>query len=237
MLKLMTATFLLFSSIIFGAESVEAYSKTLNQAVNEWMNEVSQSPSTASSDLYVGLGAALLEMGEPTWALLYLEKGIKFFPSNQALRSKRNEVLRVLMPDVPMPSVTFSEKFFSWLPNTSSKWMILASYGLLCATAGLALLVFRVSNWAVIFSSLAAFFTFGSLLCAAYFYYFTPIEGIVMKGQLLYRSSENAYAPVIEKLLMAGQKVQIIDSGAGWIKIITPDGQVGFIPQSVFKVI
>ena len=87
---------------------------------------------------------------------------------------------------------------------------------------------FRLTFWALALSSLFALFFF---LQAIFIFYFSPIEGILVKASLLHKGAGNQYPFVNENPLSSGMKVTVIGSAdeGKWIKISTSKGNIGYV--------
>lgn len=94
----------------------------------------------------------------------------------------------------------------------------------------------------VIFKRLALLFGILSVIVflnLAYIKFLAPVEGVIIHGTSLYRDAGEQYAKVSEKPLLAGIKVEVLDTKANgtWLKIQTPDGSLGFIPKDSIYII
>ena len=77
------------------------------------------------------------------------------------------------------------------------------------------------------------------LLSLAYSYYLSPIEGVMVKSSALYRDAGEQYAKVTEKPVPSGTKVKVLDGlpSGQWLKVLTHDGTLGYVPHSTIRVL
>jgi len=111
--------------------------------------------------------------------------------------------------------------------------------------SGLALLAFISAyiwyqqKWlwnVIILSGLVCLFFFCSTL---YTRFISPLEGVMVQSALLYRDAGTEYAKVKDEPILGGSKVQVIDflKQGTWVKVMTNDGTLGYVPQKSIKLL
>lgn len=70
-----------------------------------------------------------------------------------------------------------------------------------------------------------------------FYYYFTPLEGILIKTTGLYRAPDLNQAQLTNQPLLEGSKVEILQMTAdgNWLKIANSTGVVGYIPTTSLR--
>jgi tetratricopeptide (TPR) repeat protein len=176
------------------------------------------------------LGDTYFQLGEYSWATLYYEKALKNQPSNPLLLSRLEKVQKKLglTPSSPIDQyilVALSKNF------TLLFWMILLSFITLSCTIWLPFSWIR--QLAAISSCLLLILLGNSL----FFYYFSPLEGVLIKTTGLYLSPDWNQAQISNHPLLAGSKVEILQMtpDSNWVKITNDIHQVGYIPLSSLR--
>jgi hypothetical protein len=77
------------------------------------------------------------------------------------------------------------------------------------------------------------------LMSLLYSRYVEALEGVLVKSTFLYRDKGKEYAKVLDHPSSTGLKVQILDVQANgtWLKILTPDGTLGYVPAESIRLI
>lgn len=88
----------------------------------------------------------------------------------------------------------------------------------------------------IILSGLVYLFFLSSTL---YSRFISPVEGVMIQSALLYRDAGTEYAKVKNEPLLGGSKVEVLDilKDGQWLKIKSPDGTLGYVPQKTIKLL
>jgi hypothetical protein len=70
-------------------------------------------------------------------------------------------------------------------------------------------------------------------------YYLTPLDGIIVSSTGFYREPDEQQPQLTNEPLLAGTKVQILQSSStgDWLKISDSTGLVGYVPASQIRII
>lgn len=88
----------------------------------------------------------------------------------------------------------------------------------------------------IIVSGLVCLFFLCSTL---YTRFIAPLEGVMVQSALLYRDAGTEYAKVSDEPVLGGSKVQVIDvlKEGTWVKVMTREGTLGYVPQKTIKLL
>ena len=69
--------------------------------------------------------------------------------------------------------------------------------------------------------------------------YLLPIEGVVLQTTLLYPNASTQYPPLSTEPLVSGQRVRVVDLGekGHWLKVLAPDGRVGYVDYQAMRIL
>lgn len=214
--------------------------KLFNEALQILLQlDEKHSPQFGNGKLYFDIGNSFFQVQEFPLAILYYERAA-------ALRPRDDKVARNLataqqqlkiVPDKsnsPFEQLFFFHNYLS-LPERLQAFTFLAVIAL-----GLGSGFFWTKNlWlyrsALVIGVLCAVL----LLSLGYSHYIAPERGILIQASSLYRDSGEQYAKVREEPLSAGLNLKVLDvSYSGkWLQVQTPEGLVGFVPNSSVRVI
>ncbi len=223
-------------------KSVAERKQGFNAALDSYTQlEKKYKPCYGTGKLYYNLANTYFQLGEYPTAILYYYRAYNLMPRDPEVQHNLDTALEKLhltkVESVsPIKSLFFFHTYFS-LPER----LIIFFY------LGLALLVlFSMWIWfpaikfllkyAIILICIGYFLLFLSLL---YSRYIEPLEGVLVKSSFLYRDKGKQYAKVLDSPSLAGLKVQILDVQAkgAWLKILTPDGTLGYVPAESLRLI
>lgn len=207
------------------ATTYEERKTAFNQALFLYHSLEQQESSVSNLD--EALANTYFQLGEYAWAILYDERALKKNGPNVSLLSDLEMTQKKLGVFTPPPqknwisSLTFFPQYYQWI-----FWIIL-----------LAFITFSASIWFPLrwIRKLAAGFAVLVLLFLGhvlFVYYFTPIEGIVVKTTGLYREPNWHQPQITNQPLLAGSKVKVLQmtENEEWLKIENSSGLIGYIP-------
>lgn len=180
-----------------------------------------------SFTLNQALADTSFQLGEYAWAILYYQRALKENRNQPLILSHLQQAQQKLglsyrvEPTNTNDLIPFSHfaQQFSWL-----LWLIASSF----LTISLAIWFSWMRKLAIFCTSLLFLFL-GNML---FVYYFTPIEGIVIKTTGIARAPNWSQPQLTQQPLLAGSKVQILQmtKDREWIKIENSEGVIGYIP-------
>lgn len=216
-------------------DRTEAFNRAL-KIYSEW-DEKNQ-PDFGNGKLFYNLANTFYQLEEYPWAVYNYYRSLKLQPLDEPTKSnlKATETkLGVINPKTQtIASYLFLESILS-LPQRQQLFFFFTVITFLVASAWLwtSRRVFKGLFYAL---ALISLFLFCSLVHTRYF---SPIEGIIVQAGVLYRDAGEQYAKVTEHPILPGTKVQVIDvlEQGTWLKVITPTNQVGYVQNSLIRII
>ncbi|KAF3361950.1 hypothetical protein PHSC3_001508 [Chlamydiales bacterium STE3] len=205
-----------------------------NQALTQLgLLEKKYSPSFGNGKLYYNLANAYYELGEYPWALFYYQKSLQLRPYDESVK-KNLEIAKKQMSleNDPKPQSFASLLFLTFLPLP----LRLQWFTLLCILffAFWSFYLWLPSFYVKVGCYTALSMMLLALLSLGYSYYFAPIEGIVVHASYLYRTADQK-----GELLQSGSQVvilEVLDEGS-WLKVITSQGSLGYLPSHSLKML
>jgi len=213
------------------ASSFKEQQRMFNQALTLYDEAVQQYPLNPLFNH--ALGNCYFQLGEYAWAVLYYQRALKLNPQEEGVYTALNKAEKILS----LPMTPLYSSFFRPLLSAIQRLTLLFWLSLCSLIGACFLLIFNhegvkklvVSIWSL---------TFIIWIITVFIYFFTPIEGILIQSTGLYRDPSFDQPQLLNTPLFAGSKLQILQASANeWIKIRTPDQQVGFIPLSTLRLI
>lgn len=189
--------------------------------------------------LYFNIGNSYFQLGEYSWAILYYYRALALNPRDVLIESNLQAAQRKLgLNDIEKKSV------FDWLFFFHTKFSLPERLNALFIL-GLLLLIFtsfyiwNPQRWVMRVIILSACLWLITLLSVGYSRYFSPLEGIVVKPTVLYRDAGEQYPKVSDQPILSGSKLQVLDSTpeGKWLKVHSPQGEIGYLSASSFRII
>lgn len=213
--------------------------KAFNDALFLYL-QVEAQVGEQSSQLNQALANTFFELGEYAQSILYNERARLLDPLNPHI-AEHIALAKVKLGLNPAPTpytwweTILLKPFFSIQQRLQLFfWLCLLAIAL--STAAIWSLYPFVKWLAFLTSSLALLL----LLNLAVAYYFSPIEGILVTSTGLYRGPSFEETQLIEQPLLAGNKVQVIQTAqqGKWLKIRDPEQRyVGYVQLSTVRII
>ena len=77
------------------------------------------------------------------------------------------------------------------------------------------------------------------LLSLCYTRYLAPIQAVIIRGSTLSRDAGEQYAKVSNQPISSGSTVMVLDvvHDGQWLKILSPSGELGYVPYTVIRII
>lgn len=216
------------------ASTIAERQKEFNAALSIYTQmETAHTPTFSNGKLYYNIGNTYFQLEQYPWAILYYSKAQSLMPRNDSVRHNL-EVAQSKLGIVLEKSNSIFSNYLSF-PEKLQMCFALALFLL----AVISLNVWypsRLLKYAICIVAMASIVLLGNLV---YSFYLAPINGIIVRATTLYRDAGEQYAKAVDKPVMPGSKVQVIDvlHKGTWLKIITPEGNLGFIPNTSIRMI
>jgi tetratricopeptide (TPR) repeat protein len=192
-----------------------------------------------SGKLYYNIGNSYFQLGQYPLAVLYYYRALALMPKNEKVQRNLEIALSKLnISSRPQNAVVYKIFFFHYgfsLPERLNFFFIFALLGMLIGSVYIWTEVRLLKKSAILLALIATVFL-GSI---AYTNYLSPLEGVIIKSTSLYRDAGRQYAKVLKEPIFSGTRVEILNvlQEGHWLKIMTPEGFLGFVPQSSIKII
>ncbi len=242
--------FIFLSANLFADEAEETFIQA-NQAYRESeyekaaaMYEKIINNGYVSKSLYYNLGNTYFKMKQIPRAILYYERALKLDPSDEDIQFNLQIAnLRIIDKIEPVPRIFFEQWFDDLLKNVRSDvWAVFASVSLWAALALALIYIFGKSitmkKWT--FAGGVLF-----ILLFVILFFFAHIdynretsenEAIIFSPSVYVKSSPAEDGTDLF-ILHEGTKVYLLDRVGQWTEIRLADGNVGWIPESSFRII
>lgn len=222
------------------AKTVAEREEAFNNALNLYLQlDKAYHPVYGNGRLDFDIGNTYFQLGEYSWAVLYYYRALQLMPRSDRLK----ENLEVALSKLGLPHKNAEETFHN---------LLFFHYKLslperLQVFLGLSLLLIIFGSWMIWHPSrklkygivILCFCWAVMLLALFYARYLSPLEGVVINPTMVYRDAGKQYAQARSEPLLAGMKIEVIDvlQSGRWYKIITPDGTLGYVPQTALQLI
>ncbi len=221
------------------ATTIQDRKVAFNQALHAYLILEEQFPLENSNGLlYYNLGNLNYELGEYAQAIFYYYKSLKLNPSHRDSQQNLKQTLNQLHLSLENPSASFTEKIFffqHWLSLPQRFELFYLFLGISFLLASLLLWQpFRILSFLLVLSCSLLIFLGIHLF---YAHYLLPLEGVLIHAAPLYRDAGFHYAKVSNQPLAPGLKVEILDikEQGQWLKVLAPDGKLGFVSHDTIK--
>jgi tetratricopeptide (TPR) repeat protein len=196
-------------------------------------------PAFGNGKLYFNIANSYYQVSEYPWAILYYYRAHALMPRSKKVADNLEIALKKLRISPKEKKSVFNKIFFFHtdlsLPERLRAFFILSLFGILFSS----LYIWKNKQWLKRGAILAAILS-GVVLCSlGYSHYIAATEGVMVKSSALYRDAGPQYAKVVEEPILSGVKVEILDTAEGgkWLKIFTPEGILGYVPQESIRII
>lgn len=222
------------------AETIAERQNAFNKALTLYSQlETEYQPYYGNGKLFYDIANTYFQLGQYPRAVYYYNQALVLMPRNEAVKQNLKVALTKLnLTPASDDSIFRSIFFFHYLLSLPERFE--AFFFLGCLVIGfLSAYIWKKINWIknclIVFSLLCCIF----LLSILYSIYLSPIEGVVIRSTSLYRDAGYQYAKVQEEPVLAGSKVEVlgVPEDGKWLKILSSDGTLGFIPGESIKII
>ena len=187
--------------------------------------------SSSSGQLEANLSKTYFTLGDYAQSLLFAYRAHQKMPRNQEVITQITAAQQALnLPsDPPLPiGLSLSEK----LQLFSLSFLV----GLLLLST---LIWVEKAPWTQRLATLLLILSLLMAGSALYSWYFAPIEAIMLHASTLHRDAGSHYPKVGLKPLPSGTKIEVIElrSNGQWLKIVTPQNDIGFLSHTSLELI
>lgn len=201
--------------------------------------ETKYQPVYGNGKLYFDIANTYYQLGEYPQSVYYYERALALNPRKEETRANLSLVLEKLNIKPAGEESVFSKVFFFHyflsLPERLTLFFIFGMATILLLSA----FIWTRWRWLHFLIALTALAAFLLLSSVSYSRYFAPIEGVIVQAAVIYRDAGEQYAKATDKPISPGLKVEVLDKrqGGRWLKILTPEGTLGYVKQEAVRVI
>lgn len=196
-------------------------------------------PTFGNGKLYYNIGNSYFQLEEYPWAILYYNKALKLNPRNDAIQQN----LTTAQQKAGLSSATFLSLydqvfFFHTKLALPERLQLFFAFGMIVLVV-ISTWIWHPQRWQ---KSTLVLFGICSLImfCSVcYTRYFSPIEGVIVESTPLYRDAGKQYATASELPILSGNKIRvlvILENGQ-WLKVMAPNGDLGYVPHTAIRII
>jgi len=218
------------------AKTLSERQMAFNNALSTYLQLESRThPEYSNGKLYYNIGNAYFQLQEFPLAIFYYYKALNLRPSDEKVKSNLRAALsKVGLKYTEKP---FLSRLFFYIPLPTQLQILF----LLSIILFLSVIAYgwywskRLKILAKIFLALWLFV----LASVSYIRFISPVEGVIINPTQLYRDAGEQYAKAMEKPIISGEKVRVLDSiqDGLWLKVVTSEGQIGYIPVTALRII
>jgi tetratricopeptide (TPR) repeat protein len=222
------------------AKTIAERKHAFNEALQLYQElEMDYHPKFGTGKLYYNIGNTYFQLEEYPWAILNYLRAQMLMPRNEKVTSNLAIAQAKLSIEKTTSKSAFSNVFFFYsylsLPERLQVFFCLCLLAFCFSSAA----IWIANTWLRRIMWISLFFMGIVLLSIAYTQYFSPLNAVLVQSSDLYRDAGRQYAKVGETPVPAGIQVEVIDtlSNGKWLKIVTPTGDIGFIPNEVIRIL
>lgn len=220
------------------AERAGAFNKTLS-IYNDL--EKRYAPFSGNGKLFYNIGNTYFQLGEYPLAIFYYRQAQILMPRSEKVA--QNLKLALSKAGLPLSSPSsdsvfstlFVFHYFLSLPERFQVFAASALFAILLASlfVWLQWRIFKILTGILLLISIVFFFS----IC--YSKYLEPTEAVVIQFSNLYRDAGDQYAKAQNEPVPAGAKVEVlaIQKRGVWVKVLTQDGTLGYLPQKSLRLL
>lgn len=222
------------------AKTIDARKQAFNESLSLYQElEHEFHPKFGNGRLYYNLGNTYFQLEEYPWAIFNYLRAQALMPREEKATTNLALARGKLSLENNNSINVFSKVFFfhSYLSLPERlQLFFLVSFLACCLTSAV---IWFPNDWLKRGMWVSLFFVGICLLSLAYTQYFSPLRAVLVQSSDLYRDAGTQYAKVGNAPLSAGIQVEVIGSlpDGKWLKIVSPQGDPGFVPSEVIRII
>ncbi|NGX41910.1 MAG: hypothetical protein K940chlam7_00184 [Chlamydiae bacterium] len=197
------------------------------------------SPKNSTGKLYYNIANSYYQVGEHSWAALYYYRAQKLMPRSDKVVHSLEMSLKKLGIVPKEEEIMFRKTFpFHYLLSLPERLQLFSGLTFFAIVVG-SFYIWKRKRWLKKIAILATILASVMLLSLGYSHYLAAVEGVLVKSTALYRDAGLQYAKVTKEPILSGNKVEILDvlDEGKWLKIETPEGDLGYVPQEAIRII
>lgn len=222
------------------ARTVGERKDAFNRALDLYTDlEKKNKPTYGNGKIYYDIANTYFQLEEYPWSILYYYRALNLMPGNDRVVNNLKIALTKVGLNTDIEPQIFEKIFF--FHTTYSLPQRLRLFFLFGA---LALGLLSIHLWwpkrllasLGLFAGVISSIFFLSIL---YTHYMAPIEAVIVQATTLHRDAGEQYAQVKKEPVTAGTKVEVLSTNQNgqWLKILTPDGVLGYVLNSQIRLI
>lgn len=223
------------------AKTVANRQEGFNRALKFYKElEAEYQPEFGTGKLYFNLANSYYQLEEYPWAILYYYKASALMPREVKVAQNLKSALNKLSLSNESKQNVFDQIFFFHhylsLPERLQLFFLFALVALFFASWK----IWLKKRWINFILFVSLLFASLMLLSVSYTRYLTPLEGVIVRSTNLYRDAGVQYAKATDQPIPSGTKVEVKDvllRNGKWLKIATPEGQFGYVPNDSIVII
>lgn len=218
------------------ATRADAFNRALKQYL-EW--EETYQPTYGNGKLYYDIGNTFYQLEEYPRAVFYYYRALALRPRDDTVNDNLKTALSKLsIPNSEDETVLDRLFFFHTMLSLPERLQIFFVMGVVLLAVGSAYVWLRWQGLRRIMYILGVLWSI-FLVSVLYTRYFALIEGVIVQPAALYRDAGEQYAKVSKQPVLPGSKVRVLNvvEEGTWLKVLTPTGEVGYVPNSVIRLI
>lgn len=221
------------------ASSIAQRQESFNRALKLYEElETTYDPTFGDGRLYYNIGNTYFQLEQYPWAVLYYYRALALRPRDgrieQNLEVAQNKL--GLKPDDQISTIQKLLFFRTYLSLPEQLQLLIVLGIILCVLLSLRIWKPYSLKYPIY---LVLILWIIMLVNVGYTRYYAPIEGVVLRSAALYRDAGEEYAKVSGKPILSGSKVQVVDvvQDGKWLKVLSPTGEVGYLPVTSISII
>lgn len=194
-------------------------------------------PNFGNGKLSYNIGNTYFQLEEYPQAIFYYKKANRLMPRSDIVKRNLIQTEQKLGLPISPPSGFSSFLLQPWLslPERLQLFFFIA-----LITLALASFWIWTKQRLLKHAMMIALIPFSLLLMnLAFTYYFSPIEAVIIHATELRRDAGKEYAKVIKEPIQGGATVEVLGTSPNgkWLKILTPEGNLGYVPNEAAKIL
>lgn len=198
----------------------------------------------SSADLYYNIGNCYYKLNQPTQAILYYEKALLLKPQGNDIQYNLSLANKLKVDKFEVLPVPFYTEWWQTMIKSlaidsfgiiSIIFMVLAMIGLLVYSRGNSVTLKRISFYLFIVFLLGSGATY-LFAKSQYSNSYSNPHAIVLATRTNIFSAPNTTSTVLF-VVHEGLKVKVVKTENQWLKIVLPDGSIGWIPEEALVII
>jgi tetratricopeptide (TPR) repeat protein len=189
--------------------------------------------------LYYNIANTFYQLGDFPRAIWYYERALTFMPHDARIQTLMDQAREKLDAPPYVSQQTWVDVILGLrIFSIFERLYLFFIFGLITLILISIFIWYRIPIFKIFFSLTSAIALY-FLISALYTNYFSPVEGVLISSTGLYREAGSQELVFSDRVLIRGTKVKVLEiqENGKWLKIKTPDGQLGFVPFEVIRII